>query len=736
MISCEELTPSEGMTDMKRIRLLSMLAVCLGLALWHLDTTARGDADEDKARYTRIAGAVRELLDRTPQALTPSEQRTLRDAQQQLSTALANWNNSNVLYSTAAEKICNPCQSALARILPTLDGAGATERITASGLPMNAVRRDWPSGSGVVILRLESGGSGQDPVPEFVVGEIDLAMEAPAPIRLPPARVVYAMLFCRNGAPGARTVPVQLAGGDWRDARFSLIVETPAAGELAVEIVDEKTDKPTAAVAGLYAADNDLKVPPQALSFDDAGFAYRRGHVRPYNVRYWPGDPQQRHVFFVDGGFSFPVPEGKYTLRVGKGFEYVPVTQEVVVRPGQRTSQCVRLKRWIDMPARGWMSGDAHVHYQRSGDASNRTLMLWTQAEDVHVANVVRMGDARKTYFEQYAFGAAGRFLAGPYALVPGQEDPRTNYIGHTLHMNLQRPIRFPDRYYLYDLVADEAHRQGAISGFVHVYQPTVNGFFVRLGMTLNIVRDKVDTLEICEFGDIGDRLYYEFLNLGFKLTATAGSDVPWGNSIGQSRMYAYTGKRTDPDAWFEAVKAGHTFVTSGPMLELTVNGKVPGSEIELQPGEKVEIRATASGDLVAPRYLDIVAQGEVLASKKAAPGERTLAVELTAPITGSTWIAARCNSAHTTPVYIRVGGKPFWKVRAVPELVEARLQQLRDLERFAEQGPGMGGEGGYDMPDAGFAPQIPLLKERIAESRRLYLEMSDKAKAELRRAP
>jgi len=138
----------------------------------------------------------------------------------------------------------------------------------------------------------------------------------------------------------------------------------------------------------------------------------------------------------------------------------------------------------------------------------------------------------------------------------------------------------------------------------------------------------------------------------------------------------------------------------------------------------------------VAPRYLDIVAQGEVLASKKAAPGERTLAVELTAPITGSTWIAARCNSAHTTPVYIRVGGKPFWKVRAVPELVEARLQQLRDLEQFAVKGPGMGGEGGYDMPDAGFAPQIPLLKERIAESRRLYLEMSDKAKAELRRAP
>lgn len=54
---------------------------------------------------------------------------------------------------------------------------------------------------------------------------------------------------------------------------------------------------------------------------------------------------------------------------------------------------------------------------------------------------------------------------------------------------------------------------------------------------------------------------------LGFRLTAAAGSDFPWGSTIGEVRTLAYTGNNFNADTWFAALKAGNTFVTNGPAL-------------------------------------------------------------------------------------------------------------------------------------------------------------------------
>ena len=121
------------------------------------------------------------------------------------------------------------------------------------------------------------------------------------------------------------------------------------------------------------------------------------------------------------------------------------------------------------MSKRGWHSGDCHLHYARSIEAANQRLLLWTQAEDLRMGNILQMGDARLTYFEQYAFGKRGRFLHERGALVPGQEDPRTGVLGHTISLNLEAPIRDAGRYYLYNPIFDEAHRQGGLAGYAHV---------------------------------------------------------------------------------------------------------------------------------------------------------------------------------------------------------------------------------------------------------------------------
>ena len=89
----------------------------------------------------------------------------------------------------------------------------------------------------------------------------------------------------------------------------------------------------------------------------------------------------------------------------------------------------------------------------------------------------------------------------------------------------------------------------------------------------------EIDFIEVLQFGMVNRLDYAEYLNLGFRLTAAAGSDIPWGSTLGEVRTYVHTGDKFDVDDWFRAFKAGHTFVSNGPALEFTVDGELPGTE-------------------------------------------------------------------------------------------------------------------------------------------------------------
>jgi hypothetical protein len=123
------------------------------------------------------------------------------------------------------------------------------------------------------------------------------------------------------------------------------------------------------------------------------------------------------------------------------------------------------------------------------------------------------------------------------------------------------------------------------------------------------------DFVELLQFTLLNTMDYYDYLNLGFKLTAAAGSDVPWGSTIGEVRTYVYTGEKLDMDAWFAGLKAGNTFVSNGPAIEFTVDGKLPGTELTKSAGETVHVKARAWGHpkVGLPRALTIVSNEGVV---------------------------------------------------------------------------------------------------------------------------
>lgn len=432
--------------------------------------------------------------------------------------------------------------------------------------------------------------------------------------------------------------------------------------------------------------------------------------------------------FYVDGAFDATVPPAAYTLTLSKGFEYVGQTVALDVRPAAGLRREIRLERWIDMPARGWYSSDDHIHLRRSpGD--NASIVRWIAAEDIHVGHLLEMGDFWATYFSQYAPGAKGRYEEGGRWLSPGQEEPRTPEIGHTISLGASEFVRFRGDYYSFDRLFDRVHALGGVTGFAH----QAMSFHGYRGMALNTLRGKTDFLELAQFCVPGGPLalddYYLFLDLGFKLTALAGSDFPWCGrgpaygfpappvaQIGNARFYTYVGGPLTFDRWFAAVKAGRTFVTTGPMVLLTVNGHMPGDTVDVAPGTRLRITAEALGQAsqVPLRSLEILGHGRVLARADGRNAAR-LTAEIDLPADRGIWIAARADAgtaqvAHTTPVYVTVNGGGFRNVEALQARVDTAERYLRELEgELAAPGTGL---------DSQAARHRAPLERQIAEAR------------------
>src|SRR5262245_3264979 len=460
-----------------------------------------------------------------------------------------------------------------------------------------------------------------------------------------------------------------LAARQTREATLSVRILDAATGNptpVRVRLQDSRGNRPRVTGAAAI-SESAIPIPKQAVAvmwgWDDRAQGYAL---------------QPDGSFYVDGAFEIKAPPGDYTLTMSKGFEYRQQQASVTLKADDSVTREFRLERCIDMPARGWYSSDDHIHLRRS-PADNDAIATWIAAEDIHVGNLLEMGDFWATYFSQYGFGEKGRYERAGRILSPGQEEPRTPEVGHTISLGASQFVRFRNDYYSYDRLFDRVRELGGVTGFAH----QAMSFHGYRGLVLTALRGKTDFLELAQFcvpeGPLAVEHSYLLLDLGFRLTALAGSDFPWCGrgpaygfpapsvaQIGNARFYAYVGGPLTFDGWFSAVTAGRTFVTTGPIVQLTVNGRLPGETVDVAPGTRIRISAEALGHTqqVPLRSLEIIGHGKVLARSEGA-GVARLTAELETPIERGLWIAARAEAgtaqvAHTTPVYVTVNGGGF----------------------------------------------------------------------------
>jgi hypothetical protein len=197
---------------------------------------------------------------------------------------------------------------------------------------------------------------------------------------------------------------------------------------------------------------------------------------------------------------------------------------------------------------------------------------------------------------------------------------------------------------------------------------------------------------------NVGDGLeadydrYYRLLNCGFRVPASSGTD--WWITD-HNRVFVQVEDGFNYDTWIAGLRAGRTFVSNGPLLELRVNNRGPGALIETNG--PLEISASVISRLPFER-LEIIYNGEIIAEELSSK-QREAKFDGRISVDRGGWIAARVSGAgkthavsnvfaHTSPLYVRIHGTPHRRAEAagffVDEIEESK-QFIRKNFKFAK---------------------------------------------------
>ncbi len=480
-----------------------------------------------------------------------------------------------------------------------------------------------------------------------------------------------------------------------------------------IRVVEAATGKITPIMACITSvADGKVRIPPAATIPDSVsytrdfynGISFHSGRnwIGPIRKMNGLGDNNDRSFVYdtlrsiphwaepvayqTSGDFSITLPPGTWRISLEHGNEFIPINEEfTIAQSGGETTKTFTMRRWIDLPALGWYSGDVHVHHPTTKQAFRDFLMEYAKAEDVHLVNVLEMGHHMGTDFKQEGFGEKFRTCKDDICLVSGQEDPRSTF-GHIIGLNIEQMVRDTSSYNYYDLVFEKLQLQpGAVVGYAHF---SWNGCELPRGFPWYITTEQIDFVELLQFSKINTMDYYDYLNLGFRITAAAGSDIPWGSTLGEVRTFVFTGDTFSADSWFERLKKGHTFVSNGPALFLEADGSLPGTEITLSKGSVTNLSVKAiSHESIGIIDRVVLYNNDGLVIEKLNPQRSdSIEVDLAHTLHQSQWLSAAvyCANgavAHTTPIYFVIDGQPTWHTEKAPDIIVRQLAAIKSIE-------------------------------------------------------
>lgn len=413
---------------------------------------------------------------------------------------------------------------------------------------------------------------------------------------------------------------------------------------------------------------------------------------------------------YIDGSCEVPLPGGvPLTFQVAKGPEYAPLTQTITVGAGQMAVR-ITIARRADLRAEGWYSGDTRCHF-----LSPHAALLEAMGEDLAVVQLLvtesmvpaQDGVNYLTLANMPAFSGQAACLEKSGHAVAVNTFNTHQVLGSLALLHCHRAV-FPlsfggadatDDWSLADW-CDQCHRK---NGLVVWADPFRFESGVAPEALADLVASRIDAVE-CTPANAKLREWYRAWSAGirFALAGASGKDSNRG-VLGAMRTYAYLPPETPFSLanWIDAVRAGRTFVTTGPQVRFTVDDQPPGAVLKRDAGSP-PLRIYASARHVPPEsVLEVLINGDAV--ERISPDESGYAmVEFERQVGGPCWLAARCLAlptstgfAHTSPVFVEFNHE-------FPADAAAR----KDLAKLLE--------GAIDWANAHGRFEIPRRKEAL----------------------
>ncbi len=491
-----------------------------------------------------------------------------------------------------------------------------------------------------------------------------------------------------------------------------LTVEGAGTGKLKIVVRDKATGKPTPCRINVVGPDGNFYQPPE-------------NHLTKYAIsgvwplpdkkgnKAWGNRPEKApwrylgRFFYSTGEIAVDVPAGKARVEVWKGFEYKPQTLDVSMQAGNTQAAEITLERTAAMSPLGYHGGDLHLHFARGTEKDDETILDLLEAEDVWFGTPLAYNEPAGPYagfmdkmdspqFRELGEGSVK--LRGTTRIMSGQEY-RSGTFGH-LNLYLRDKLVFEGQSFHTD--------DGPAYGIVGADTQTDGGIAIHAhgGYALEIYADAalktVNAVELLQFGvyrGIGLADWYHMLNAGYQFPAVGASDFPACRFMSDCRTYVWTqreeGQPQDQNAspkfaaWMRGVAKGQSFVTTGPMLLLEVDGKKPGEAIAFDGAgpRTVKARVRVRCEVTPVTTLDLIVNGAVVKRVEGKHLRDWWEQEHSITLNESSWIAARAWSttpggqpdaeSHTNPVYVTLNDKAPYNQKSLDAWVAQIDKQI-----------------------------------------------------------
>lgn len=485
--------------------------------------------------------------------------------------------------------------------------------------------------------------------------------------------------------------------------------------ELRLSIVDNATKQPIPARVYLKSSEGKWYY---FSSSDTNGSAVK------YEKQNWLNkNSVEYHTTVSAGVCTTKVPTGRYWLSVEHGKSYRTVSQDLLIAD-KDVELTVPMQRWSDPASKQWYSGDTHIH-RTIEDLRNVVLAedlnvafplsYWVthsdiapengdkNVQDVMQTSMVKVDDShviwpRNTEYEIFTVGKKQHTLGALFVLghrnglqktVPPwkpvideltKSEPSVLFDMDKLDwpFAMLLPSLAPNA--LYEL--SNNHTWRTEFAFRDWNSPTPAYLQPPFG-------DKSGGHR--EWLDYTHGMYHTLLNCGLRMAPSAGTangvhPVP----AGFGRVYVHLPEGFEIGAWMREVKRGRSFVTTGPMLYATADGKDPGEVFMFPSAAPTKIQLEMDVESEEPLlYGEVLINGRpehllYAANQRDKNGAYRTKLSLPVAPTRSGWFAIRfwerrkdgqLRFAHTAPWYVEVDSKPVGISREEKEYLIQRMQ-------------------------------------------------------------